>query len=411
MLHKATRIYNARILTPNGWIENGSLLIENGIISKIVGAGAILEDKTGMQESVDACGQLLLPGFIDIHVHGGGGYDAMMGSVDHIQGMCRFHASNGTTSLLATTLTATHEEIIYALECAAQMMKVECEPDGANLLGVHLEGPFLNKTRCGAQNPSDLREPSIEEFEAFWSASQGTIKLITIAPELNHSEEIIRLAVEKGIVISLGHTDADFETMQRATEWGATQVTHLFNGMKPLHHREPGAVGGALMLDQLAVEVICDGHHVHPSLIKWIFSVKPEGKVILITDSMCAAGSPDGEYVLGKLPVIMKKGKVYLKQDDGTEGGLAGSSLTMIEALANAVKFTGMDIADIVPALTIHPATQIGIQNTKGSIELGKDADLIIVNEHFQVCQTFVHGYKVYECEAELFVGRGGITI
>ncbi|NEW08396.1 N-acetylglucosamine-6-phosphate deacetylase [Paenibacillus sp. SYP-B3998] len=400
MQHKATLIYNARILTPTGWIENGSLLIQNGLIAKIASYETILDEFAEAQDRMDACGQLLLPGFIDIHVHGGGGYDAMLGSVDHLQGMCRFHASNGTTSLLATTLTATNEEIIRALDCAAQSMKVEREPDGANLLGVHLEGPFLNKVRCGAQNPADLREPSIEEFEAFWSASQGTIKLMTIAPELNHAEEVIRHAVQKGVVISLGHTDADFETMQRAVEWGATQVTHLFNGMRPLHHREPGAVGGSLMLDQLAVEMICDGYHVHPSLIKWAFTVKPEGKVLLITDSMCAAGCPDGEYVLGKLPVIMNKGKVYLKQEDGTEGGLAGSSLTMIEALANTVAFTGMDIAEIIPALTLHPATQIGLQNTKGTIELGKDADLIIVNEHFQVCQTFVRGRRVYDREA-----------
>ncbi|WP_410767721.1 N-acetylglucosamine-6-phosphate deacetylase [Fontibacillus sp. BL9] len=399
MQHKATRIYNARILTPNGWIENGRLLIRNGIISEISGSGMKEEDEGEEHELVDACEGILLPGFIDIHVHGGGGYDAMLGSEEQIQGMCRFHASKGTTSLLATTLTATHDEIIKALECAGQSMKAEREPDGANLLGVHLEGPFLNAARCGAQNPGDLREPSIEEFDAFWAASQGTIKLMTIAPELPHAEEVIRHAVRKGVVISLGHTDADFETMERASEWGATQVTHLFNGMKPLHHREPGAVGGSLMLDQLAVEVICDGIHVHPSLIKWAFNIKPEGKVILITDSMCAAGCPDGEYVLGKLPVIMKQGKVYLKQGDGTEGGLAGSSLTMIEALANAVKFTGMDIADLVPALTIHPATQIGVNDSKGSIEPGKDADLILVNEHFKVLRTFVQGHQVYACE------------
>lgn len=400
MHRRVTEIYNARILTPDGWMENGSLFIEDGMIAQIASSGTKASHKSEEYERVDASGALLLPGFIDIHVHGGGGYDAMLGSADHIQGMCRFHASNGTTSLLATTLTATHEEIITALKCAGQLMKEEREPDGANLLGVHLEGPFLNAVRCGAQNPADLREPSIEEFEAFWAASQGTIKLMTIAPELSHAEEVIRHAVRKGVVISLGHTDADFETMQRATEWGAAQVTHLFNGMRPLHHREPGAAGGALMLDQLAVEVICDGIHVHPSLIQWAFNIKPEGKVLLITDSMCAAGCPDGDYYLGKLPVIAKQGKVYLKRDDGTEGGLAGSSLTMIEALANAVKFTGMDIADVVPALTIHPAAQIGVHESKGTIEQGKDADLILVSEDFKVLRTFVQGKQVYANES-----------
>ncbi|MFD0695979.1 N-acetylglucosamine-6-phosphate deacetylase [Paenibacillus sp. GCM10027628] len=399
MLNKVTCIYNARILTPEGWIEEGSLLIRDGIISAISKSAAPVTEKEDVLESIDACGQLLLPGFIDIHVHGGGGYDAMAGDPEHIAGMCRFHAANGTTSLLATTLTASHEEIIRALRAAAQAMQSGEESQGASLLGVHLEGPFLNVARCGAQNPADLREPTIGEFEAFWSASQGTIKLMTIAPELHHAEEVIRHAVRKGVTISLGHTDADFETMRHAVEWGATQVTHLFNGMRPLHHREPGAAGGSLMLDQLATEMICDGYHVHPDLVRWVFSVKPEDKVVLITDSMSAAGCPDGEYVLGKLPVIMKNGKVFLKQDGVSEGSLAGSSLTMIEALANAVSFTGMELADLVPALTINPARQLGIERAKGSIELGKDADLILVNDRFQVSQTFVLGQRVYQRE------------
>ncbi|WNS43938.1 N-acetylglucosamine-6-phosphate deacetylase [Paenibacillus sp. MMS20-IR301] len=402
MQHKGIHIYNARILTPEGWIENGSLCSKDGLITRITGSAWVRTGESEEYEQVDARGGMLLPGFIDLHVHGGGGYDAMLATEDQLQGMCRFHAAHGTTSLLATTLTAAHDEIIQSLECAGQFIHPERSPDGANLLGIHLEGPFLNPARCGAQNPEDLREPSIEEFEAFWAASQGSIKLMTIAPELGHAEEVIRHAVCRGVVVSLGHTDADFAVMQSAVEWGASQVTHLFNGMKPLHHREPGAAGGALILDPLAVEVICDGVHVHPDLMKWIFRAKPEGKVLLITDSMCAAGCLAGEYVLGKLPVRMRQGKVYLKQEDRTEGSLAGSSLTMIEALANAVRFTGMDIADIVPALTVHPAVQIGAAAAKGTIEPGKDADLVLVNEQFKVLRTFVRGRQVYACEEEL---------
>lgn len=399
MRRKDLHIYNARILTPEGWIENGRLVSKGGLISSISGPGGDEADRSEEYEQMDACGGMLLPGFIDLHVHGGGGYDVMLATAEQLQGMCRFHASNGTTSLLATTLTAAHDELIQALECAGQFIHSVRTPEGANLLGIHLEGPFLNPVRCGAQNPADLREPSIEEFEAFRAASQGTIRLMTIAPELNRAEEVIRHAVQSGVVVSLGHTDADFAVMQSAVEWGASQVTHLFNGMKPLHHREPGAAGGAMILDPLAVEIICDGIHVHPDLIRSMFRLKPEGKVLLITDSMCAAGCPDGEYFLGKLPARMKQGKVYLQQEDGTEGSLAGSSLTMIEALANAVKFTGMDIADIIPALTIHPAKQIGVDVFKGTIEPGKDADLVLVDEIFKVQRTYVQGAQVYAAD------------
>jgi len=167
--------------------------------------------------------------------------------------------------------------------------------------------------------------------------------------------------------------------------------------MRPLHHREPGVAGAALMLDELAVELICDGYHVHPDLVKWVFDIKPEGKVIMITDSMCAAGCPNGEYLLGKLPVLMHNGQVHLKLADGSLGSLAGSSLTMIDALSRAVALTGKEIADIVPALTIHPAIQIGVQDRKGTIELGKDADMVIIDEEFQVYQTYVQGHRVYD--------------
>ncbi|WP_068779379.1 N-acetylglucosamine-6-phosphate deacetylase [Paenibacillus sp. GM2] len=403
MKSSSIQIHHARILTPRGWINNGSLFIKDGEIVGIDqgdGSGVESSGQVVIAEEpwiqLDAGGRMLLPGFIDLHVHGGGGYDVMKGSADELYGLCRFHASRGTTSLLATTLTASHEEIISALEAAAVAVQdTEREPDGAHLLGIHLEGPFLNQTRCGAQNPDDLREPSIEEFESFWSASQGQIKLMAIAPELHSAEEVIVHAVNRGVTVSLAHTDADYLTMKKAVEWGATQVTHLFNGMRPLHHREPGVAGAALMLDELAVELICDGHHVHPDLVKWVFDIKPEGKVIMITDSMCAAGCPNGEYLLGKLPVLMHNGQVHLKLDDGSLGSLAGSSLTMIDALSRTAAFTGKEIADIVPALTLHPATQIGVQDRKGTIELGKDADIVIIDEEFQIYQTYVQGHRV----------------
>jgi len=394
-------ISHACILTPDGWIEDGSLLIEHGKISEISGEPGIPRRDGVEWRTINAGGKMLLPGFIDLHVHGGGGYDAMMGNVDDLLGMCGFHASRGTTSLLATTLTAPQDEILRALRAVAAAMKLERKADGAHLLGVHLEGPFLNIEKCGAQNPADLHEPDMEEFKEFWSASDGAIKVVTVAPELARAEELIKYAAGHGVTVSLGHTNADYETMASAVEWGATQVTHVFNGMRGFHHREPGAAGAALMLDRLAVEVICDGEHIHPDLIKWIFAVKPAGKVIMITDSMCAAGCPDGDYLLGKLPVVMRKGTVHLKQQGGGIGSLAGSSLTMIDALKKASVFTGLDIADIVPAMTLHPAIQIGVADSKGSIELGKDADVILLDEQFRVCRTYVMGALVYDAEGQ----------
>lgn len=399
MKRKSTFVHHARILTPEGWIDNGCLRVEDGVITSISDHEADWNwHDQEEHEVVDACGKMLLPGFVDVHVHGGGGFDAMRGDQEHLLGMCHYHASKGTTSLLATTLTASYDELIHALEAITETMKLGREPDGASIVGVHLEGPFLNAARCGAQNPEDICMPSLEQFQDYWSASAGAIKLMTIAPELEGAQAVIADAVAKGVTISLGHTNADYETMKQAVEWGATHVTHLFNGMRPLHHREPGAAGAALMLDPLAVELICDGYHVNPDLIRWVFQVKPEGKVVLVTDCMCAAGCPDGEYALGKLPVLMKNGKVYLKQEDGEEGSLAGSSLNMMDALVNAVSFTGKELAEVVPSLTLYPATQIGLQHKKGSIECGKDADFILVDEQLQVNQTYVLGRLVYDC-------------
>jgi N-acetylglucosamine-6-phosphate deacetylase len=351
-----------------------------------------------LDEIIDVNGAYLVPGFIDVHVHGGGGYDVMSGKAEEIDGMSRFHASKGTTSFLATTMTHERSVIENAVRGIAEA--IEHGTTGAEVAGIHLEGPFLNVHRCGAQNPEFIRLGTIEELESYIHLSKGHLRLMTIAPEQEGAMEIIRFAVDQGITISIGHSDATYDIVQQAVLLGATHVTHIFNGMRPLHHREPGVAGASLMIDELAVELICDGFHLSKELVAYIFRVKPAEQIVLITDCVPAAGCEDGEYQLGSLPVILKDGQVRLKQKDDTIGSLAGSSLTMDHALKNAIEFTGNSLSKILPSLTINPARQVGIADRKGSIELGKDADLVIIDECYEVIATYVKGRKVYESEA-----------
>lgn len=385
---------NARIYTPSGPLERGSVLVQKGRIASIdpmIEGRHWAQDYKGVDEIIDVKGMNLIPGFIDVHVHGGGGYDVMRGHVQNIDGMSLFHAKRGTTAFLPTTLTADLASTEQAIMSVVEAM--EKGTQGAEAVGIHLEGPFLNPKRCGAQNPTFIRNGTLEELERFLSLSKGNVRLMTIAPEQVGALGLIQHAIEKGITISIGHSDATYDIVKRSVELGVSHITHLFNGMSPLHHREPGVAGSAMMLDELAVELICDGHHVHQQVIEFVFRTKPIEKIVLITDSMSAAGLPDGkDYNLGGLSCYMKDGQVRLKDTND----LAGSCLTMDQALRNALHFTNRPLQDILPALTSNPARQIGIAGQKGSIEVGKDADLVILDESYQVVSTFVKGRNVF---------------
>jgi N-acetylglucosamine-6-phosphate deacetylase len=391
---------NACIYTPNRTIEQGYLRANNGIIEE-VGTQHKFDIKEASTNTgvtiIDLEGKQLIPGFIDVHVHGGGGFDVMSGRPEDIDGMSVYHASKGTTTFLATTLTAAPESIKLALRAIKQAM--EKGTTGASVAGVHLEGPFLNPQCCGAQNPVHICAPSLEALRLYQESSGGTIALITVAPEMPGAMELIRYAVDQGMTVSIGHSAASLELVQQAVELGASQITHLFNGMNPLHHREPGVPGAGLILDQLAVELICDHIHVHPDLIGLVFRAKPSDKVLLITDCMSASGLADGLYSLGDLPVIMKDGQVRLLNNEGIAGSLAGSCLTMDMALLNAMRATSLSLEALLPALTINPARQVGLDNHKGTIEVGKDADLVVLDERLQVVATFVNGRNVYTRE------------
>jgi len=391
---KGLWIRNANVYLPDRVLAGGSVYVSGGRIARICGP----EDgapETADDDVWDAGGLHLVPGFVDLHVHGGGGADVMDAAEDEgaIGQIARFHAAHGTTSWLATTMTAPRRELARAVEGAARAMERGAADGGAEMLGLHLEGPFLNPRRCGAQNPAAIRPFDRVEMEELLERGRGAVRLVTLAPECGDALRGIGALRGRGVTVSIGHSEADAATVRRAIEAGASHVTHLFNAMNPLHHREPGIVGTALIRDELTVELICDGFHVHPDLVRLVFSVKRRDRIALVTDAIAAAGMPDGDgYWLGGLPVIVKEGKAVLR--DG--GNLAGSCLTMDEALKRTIAFTGLTLAEVLPALTLNPARQIGADDRKGSIEVGKDADLVVLGPDLSVVRTFVGGVPVH---------------
>ncbi|MFD2672627.1 N-acetylglucosamine-6-phosphate deacetylase [Marinicrinis sediminis] len=415
---------HARIYTGYEVIEEASLLVENSKIAGIYRKGDPMPVLSETCIRVDARDLQLIPGMIDLHVHGGGGGDVMSGDHTQLAAMCDFHAAHGTTSLLATTMSASRERILHALKGVAGYNRQQTNT-GARIIGVHLEGPFLHPARTGAQNPAHLRQPNLAECQHYAEASDHQLKLLTIAPELQGAEDVIRWAVDAGITVSIGHSDATHVQMLEAIHWGASQVTHLFNGMRPLHHRDPGVAGTALMHDALCTELICDGIHIHPHLIPWVMAQKPKDKVVCITDCISVAGLTDGTYTLGGLAVELENQIVRLKIDDGEEtpeevtngthresnkrkgskeGNLAGSTLTMHQALRNTLSYTNLPLEAVIPYFTINAAKQAKVDQTKGSLEIGKDADIVILDHAGNIAATYVEGKRVFAAQNFLSV-------
>lgn len=392
---KGLWIRNANVYLPDRVLAGGSVYVSGGRIARICGPEEGAPEPGEADDVWDAGGSALVPGFVDVHVHGGGGADVMDAADDEeaIGRIARFHASHGTTSWLATTMTAPRHELARAVEGVARAMERGDAADGAEVLGLHLEGPFLNPRRCGAQHPASIRPFDWEEMKDLLERSRGAVRLVTLAPECGDALRWIGALRERGVTVSIGHSEADAETVRRAIEAGASHVTHLFNAMPPLHHREPGIIGTALLRNELTVELICDGFHVHPDVVKLVFAVKRRDRIALVTDAIAAVGMPDGEgYQLGGLPVTVKEGKAVLQGG----GNLAGSCLTMDRALKQAVAFTGLTLSEVLPALTINPARQIGADGRKGSIEVGKDADLVALGPDLTVIRTYVKGVLVH---------------
>lgn len=386
LIHNVNIVYEDRVIT-------GSAVVEDGIIAQIVSkdGGAAASAVTEAYSTVDGRGGWLLPGFIDVHVHGGFGadfMDASPGSFDTITG---FHASHGTTGMLATTMTAPKDAIEAVLHAVKEYRKAGM-PYTA-LYGVHLEGPFISENWPGAQNPAHIVAPQLEWIKQWHADFPGLIRQLTLAPEKAGSIETIAWLAEQGINTACGHTDAVYDEIIAATDAGLSQAVHTYNAMRGLHHREPGTLGAVLTDDRIAAELIADGIHVHPAAVKLLLAAKTASKVILITDAMAAAGMPDGEYSLGGLAVIVKDGEARLR--DGN--ALAGSCLTMIGAVRFMLEHTNLTITEVSRLASGNAAKQLGISDRTGSIAIGKQADLVLIDAKLNVLQTWVQGLSVYD--------------
>lgn len=380
-------IRNARLLTQNRVGLIGWLLVENGLIRALgFGNTPDFSHETFLQW-IDAQGENLLPGFIDLHVHGAMGHEVMDASVSGLEEMARFYASHGVTSFLATTWTASRASIMKALQLVKQMQgQIR---GGATLLGAHLEGPYLNPSRCGAQDVNLIRRAEREEALEFLET--GVIRLLALAPEFDENIWLIEECVRRGIAVSAAHTTATYEQMQKAVEYGITHLTHSYNAMRGLGHRELGTIGAAMTLPQISCELIADNIHVHPAAQKILVHVKGTSGVILVTDAIRAAGLPDGDYMLDQRSVHIQNGAVRL-----SDGTLAGSVLTMERALQNICSATGRSLEEMWMTSSLNAARAIGVSSHKGSLEVGKDADLVLLDESFNVKLTVVKGAIVF---------------
>ncbi|MDX1687533.1 MAG: N-acetylglucosamine-6-phosphate deacetylase [Candidatus Promineifilaceae bacterium] len=382
-------IRNARLFAPTGVVDPGWLLTAGEEI-RALGPGrppAFAPAQVGRE--VDADGRRLLPGFIDLHAHGAVGHEVMDADPEGIREIARFYARHGVTAFLPTTWTAARERLMAALAAVEQV--IGPAPDGATVLGAYVEGPYLNPEKCGAQDTRYIRRADRTEAQAILDT--GVVRVLALAPEFEENVWLIEECVRRGVTVSAAHTTAGFEAMGLAVERGLRQVTHMFNAMVGLGHRRPGTVGAAMAFPEINCELIADNVHVHPPVMKILVDVKgPEG-VILITDAIRGAGMPDGEYAIDERTVTVRDGAARLP--DGT---LAGSILTMDRALHNVQAATGRPLEAVWPMASLNAARAIGVAGRRGSLEVGKAADLVLLDEAYNVALTVAEGRIVF-CE------------
>lgn len=382
-------IHHGDVVMEEGVLENSSIHISGGVVDAIGEAQTI--KRSDGELSIDASSCYVLPGLIDLHIHGGAGADVTDPSPDAIGRVCDFHAAHGTTGLLMTTRTLPSEEITDCLERMRAYME-RPSAHGARPLGIHLEGPYIDPQYKGAQLARDILPPSLERMQSWMSASGDHIRAVTLAPELEGAEAVIRWLHDRGVLVSAGHCGADYEQMLQAMEWGVRHMTHCFNGMRGFSHRDPGLLAAGFMDDRVSAELIMDTIHVHPGSGLFLLHNKGVDRVALITDAIRAAGMPDGEYAAsGGRSLIVKEGIARLPS-----GELAGSTLTMNRAIAYAVRDMGLSIHEAVRMASATPAARLGIANRKGSLAPGKEADLVVMDRDFRVLLTVCEGQIIY---------------
>jgi N-acetylglucosamine-6-phosphate deacetylase len=383
-----------RLYTPQEEIQNPLLFIEDGLITTVSSQTEreIPKHATVVDLTKDApADSILAPGFIDIHMHGGAGFDVMRASPSELPHLNKFLARHGVTGYFPTTVAAPLDQTAGALEQLADA--IESIPDSnhdnavqAKPLGIHLEGPFLSHKRRGVHPPEYLVEPTLEIFERLWQAARGHVRMLTIAPELPGALEVIAEAARRKVCVSIGHSDAELEAARAGVRAGARHATHTFNAMRPLDHRDPGILAEVLTDNQLSADIIADGIHVAPEVVKLFLRAKGFERSVLITDATAAAGMPDGIYQLGPIQVVVKDGKCT------NNGNLAGSVLTMDRAVRNLTRFSDWSLRDAVRAATLNPAHAVSLAQHHGVIAPGAEANLVVLSPSGEVRQTFVRG-------------------
>lgn len=388
----ATVIHASRILTPEEDLTDCIIVVEGSRITAL-GHRDEIRVPPGAADYV-ASGMTVVPGFVDIHIHGAGGHDVMEGNARALDRVASTVARHGTTSFVATTVTAPVEDTCRSLEGIARYIRAREKLDetserrrpASEILGIHLEGPFISKSRRGVHPPDALAKPSAEILEQFLKASDGLVKILTIAPELPGAVSLIESAVAAKIVAALGHTDADYDQSRDAIRAGASHAVHFYNAMRPFTHRDPGIVGAVLTDPEVTAEVIADGVHVAGPAIQVLIGCKGFDAVLLASDAIAATGMPDGNYRLGSFEVTVKDGVAR-----NAEGKLAGSTLTLDRALRNVVAL-GVPLKEAVRMATILPARRLGLAGKKGIIAVGADADLVALTADLRVAGVMTRG-------------------
>jgi len=387
-------ISGSKIITPLKIIENGIVIVNDGMIEYV---GEVGEEEKGDLASYNNVykGEYIVPGFIDIHCHGGNGYDTIDSTYEALKEISKFKAKNGCTGFLATTVTSSMKDTTKALKNVNEYKK-QSPKEGAEILGIHLEGPFIDTMQKGAQREDLIIPLSIEVMEKFIEKSNGLIKIVTYAPELDIDFKFTSFLNNKGIIPSVGHSFADYETIISAIRFGLKSSTHIFNQMKGIHHREPGTVGAILTEENLFAEIIADCIHVHPAIVNLLVKAKGVDKIIIITDAMRAAGLQDGIYDLGGLKVVVKNSEARLGS-----GNLAGSTLTMNRAVKNMIEKVGINIKESVKMASLNSARLLGLDKDRGSLIPGKRADITILDDNFNVVHTIKKGSVIYSKDYE----------
>jgi len=382
-------ILTRRVITPEAILPGGVVLVEDKKILE-VGSRKQVKFDEGEFQTIRCEEQTLVPGFIDVHIHGGGGRDVMEGSREALDVISAVLTKHGTTSFLATTVTASPITTIRAVESLGKLM-TEDTP-GAKILGVHLEGPFISEKKRGVHPPEHIRKPSIRIFDELFKISGSNIKLITLAPEVEGGLELVQNARSKGVRVSIGHSNATFQEAVLAIDTGASHATHTYNAMREFNHRDPGILGAVLTDSRVWAEVIADGVHVDPAAVNMLLKCKGLRKVVLITDAISATDMPDGQYQLGSFVI-----KVSNRICRSPEGQLAGSTLTQDRALRNIIRWSGLPRDEAIYMLTQNPAEAIGVAGQKGMVQSGYDADLVLLNEDLSIHKTICEGRIAYQ--------------